>query len=873
MSNVDLNLTANNQEYISAIQGAIQANQRLRDTTKQAAEEEKRNIRDIKMAIEEYRLKKEMASSTQAQEAYNKKIQEAKLHLHDANKNLEKYNNQLKQQEVAVNRADAAKKKLLTTLGRLAGAVGGVYGAFRILQGVISATDSAADRLQATKAGLKGAMDALNQSINQGDWSGLIENMRNAYQAARDYEYGQIELGHVERAYSIQSIELMNELNEVRNRMNEQETRTIQQRMEDLEEFNNINNKLLENEQFLASETIRLEQEKLQKRLNLSEEQLALMDSYVRNYNTLTNNELADVRRVTEARDNQKKIERQVLATRIALGVNLSESLRKEGDVQIQKAKEVADAEENSLNERARAYFDLSKQIDLFEGEEADRMGEAMKRVEQATARKITTDRVYERFRQRFLREEQAERDAARAIEEQRIKEFNALRLKLEEMFNAQKMEGLTGYSRIDQERVMAQASIDVLKDELESKGTLEREHLEIIHSLRAEVDRQAQVKRNELRNASRAEQNQQYIEELQLNQEQNDRLRELKEQVYLSELDMLEDSELKKLEFKRDAMEREIATLRLRNEEVSNLEAELLENQMELINRQIVEVSRGNKANWKDYVSAVRMASMEVVSLFRSVHSERVAIAERERSLLDTRVAEAERAVNREIQINAQGNASNIALEKERLAAVKAEREEALRVEEEMLAKQRALDSIMQANSLISASANIYKSLSGFGPIGIALAITTITTMLAMFAKSKLEIRNATKLRKGASGDATGMVTGRTHEDGGEKFLDHIEVERGEQWGVLSASKVPKYSAEFHRIVKEMNEGKYKPLSLTSNIHNRTERGSYGRDELLSINAGISKLNRTMADKEQVTELADRIIIRSGNKTRIIRR
>lgn len=83
----------------------------------------------------------------------------------------------------------------------------------------------------------------------------------------------------------------------------------------------------------------------------------------------------------------------------------------------------------------------------------------------------------------------------------------------------------------------------------------------------------------------------------------------------------------------------------------------------------------------------------------------------------------------------------------------------------EELVARQQRLqliqDSITQASSLVTASSNIFKTFSVFGPLQIPLAITAIGAMFAAFAKAKVDAFAATRLHTGADSlyEGIGMI------------------------------------------------------------------------------------------------------------------
>src|SRR5690606_6398253 len=123
-----------------------------------------------------------------------------------------------------------------------------------------------------------------------------------------------------------------------------------------------------------------------------------------------------------------------------------------------------------------------------------------------------------------------------------------------------------------------------------------------------------------------------------------------------------------------------------------------------------------------------------------------------------------------------------------------------------------------------------------------------------------------------GGSGNKTGIITGKKHSQGGENFLDHVEVESGESWGVLAANKVPKYGQAFHGIVKAMNEGR---LELRPNFKipqsNSTVIVNNDIKRMQSLESAMRDVERAIKDQPQIYYSGGKRIERKGRNTRII--
>jgi hypothetical protein len=297
------------------------------------------------------------------------------------------------------------------------------------------------------------------------------------------------------------------------------------------------------------------------------------------------------------------------------------------------------------------------------------------------------------------------------------------------------------------------------------------------------------------------------------------------------------------------------------------------------LIDKEI-EGAKASKTIW-DYIGLgnspeAQEAIKNSVDTFRGVlddiFSARVEDAQRTRELLDTQISETQRALEAEMDMMRDGYAYNVDVKKKELEDLKVAREKALKDEEKAIKAQRALDTVSQLSSLISASADIFKSLAKLGPIGVAVAIATIGTMFGAFAAAKVKASQATKLAAGGTGDETGVITGRRHSQGGERFLDHVEVERGERWGVLNRRASAKYGRAFSEIVTSFNKDRV-PIEAVTGDPNIIIDVNQTNERLDRVHGELVRLNSKFGNKRELVDLGDRIIEKIGNKTRIIRK
>ena len=267
-----------------------------------------------------------------------------------------------------------------------------------------------------------------------------------------------------------------------------------------------------------------------------------------------------------------------------------------------------------------------------------------------------------------------------------------------------------------------------------------------------------------------------------------------------------------------------------------------------------------------QEMISAIEKSANAINDILNEALANRVAIAQRERELLDTKIAETQRSIELEQQLFEDGYANNLTSQKEYLKQLQEERDKALIEEEKAIKRQQLYDKITQTGSLLVSVAQILASATKLGLAGLALAPFAIATLWAIWGKAK---SSTSKLAEGGSGSDTGIITGKRHSQGGERFLDHVEVERGEQWGVLSRPASEKYGKVFHDMVSSFNKDQmpsFMPISNSVRVEN-----SGPNSRLDKVITEQKKLNQSLLKQPQIGFQGNKKVIRNGNKMRIV--
>ena len=217
-----------------------------------------------------------------------------------------------------------------------------------------------------------------------------------------------------------------------------------------------------------------------------------------------------------------------------------------------------------------------------------------------------------------------------------------------------------------------------------------------------------------------------------------------------------------------------------------------------------------------KDAQGAIKEGVKLVIDGINQISEARVKAAEERVAAIDKEIEAEKDQLDKEIELAKAGLANNVDTEKKRLAELKAQRDAALKEEAKARRAAIILDSVQQLSSLITASANIFKSLSGlpFG-LGVPVAIGVIAAMFGAFVAAKAKALKAADVPKFREG---GKLPGRRHEQGGTPIIDRsgYQIAEGEE-GEYLLPVGP--SREHEPFLDRMRKGEFRGVNLDALI------------------------------------------------------
>lgn len=199
-------------------------------------------------------------------------------------------------------------------------------------------------------------------------------------------------------------------------------------------------------------------------------------------------------------------------------------------------------------------------------------------------------------------------------------------------------------------------------------------------------------------------------------------------------------------------------------------------------------------------------------------------AAAEAAINAANAQVNAAQRTLDAEIEARNAGYANEVETAQKELELAKKNQEKALKEQQKAQKAQLAADSIEQASSLTTASANIWKALSGINVVGPGLAVAAIATMWASFAAAKIRAIRVSKQNTEQYGEGTvELLRGGSHQSGHDIDLGtkpdgtKRRAEGGEFFAVINKRNSRKYRNIIPDVIKSFNDGTFASRYMTA--------------------------------------------------------
>lgn len=245
------------------------------------------------------------------------------------------------------------------------------------------------------------------------------------------------------------------------------------------------------------------------------------------------------------------------------------------------------------------------------------------------------------------------------------------------------------------------------------------------------------------------------------------------------------------------------------------------------------------------------------VFDMYEKMNQARIDQAEFDIDRTESELERLQSDLNSRREILAGGTSQEIELLENKIKDEEALLQRQIEAREKAVRQQQILDIIMQSSKLILSVAEIFASESNKGIVGVATAIAGAASLIASFAALKQQAKNEVGLGEGGVIETDGArvkrITGRKHNSdgtGGEPLLRHVNVEAGENIGVLTRDASSRFGGQFEQAVSMWNSGKdyfssiHSPMNFDISVQNGMVEALLRENNTL-----VSELTRTQKD------------------------
>ena len=281
------------------------------------------------------------------------------------------------------------------------------------------------------------------------------------------------------------------------------------------------------------------------------------------------------------------------------------------------------------------------------------------------------------------------------------------------------------------------------------------------------------------------------------------------------------------------------------------------------------------------DQQSALNTAIDSVKESISSLVDSWNAAADAAVNAANAQVDAAQKTLDAEIEARNAGYANEVTTAQKELALAKKNQEQALKEKQKAQKAQLAIDSITQASSLITASANIWSALGGIPYVGPALAVAAIATMWATFAAAKVKAYQVSQQQTEQYGDGTvELLQGGSHASGNDIDLGtkrdgtRRRAEGGEFFAVINKRNSRRYRDVIPDVINSFNDGTFADRYQRANA----AMAGYAVGMIGGGTTDVSGLERDVAairkqgDQIQYVDGQGNTVIRYKNLTRKIK-
>ena len=218
------------------------------------------------------------------------------------------------------------------------------------------------------------------------------------------------------------------------------------------------------------------------------------------------------------------------------------------------------------------------------------------------------------------------------------------------------------------------------------------------------------------------------------------------------------------------------------------------------------------------DQIYALQDATNIVIENLQSILDAEIELAEQAVAAAEERVEAAQKAYDAEVEARNNGYANNVATAKKELEQEKKNQLARQKQLDAAQKRQESLNTITQASSLVTASANLWSAFSSIPIVGPALAMAAIATMWTSFAAAKVKARQVTATASEEYGEGgLEFLEGGSHASGNDIDLGvknskkkRMKAEGGEALAIINKRNTRRYKKLLPDVIDSFNKGTF---------------------------------------------------------------
>lgn len=365
--------------------------------------------------------------------------------------------------------------------------------------------------------------------------------------------------------------------------------------------------------------------------------------------------------------------------------------------------------------------------------------------------------------------------------------------------------------------------------------------------------------------------------------------LLDAQQELAASEFALLDKNERQKTEFQlrmeRERLQKILELDAAAGYKMTETERKTIENTIAAIEKETKKLPYNNLYELmgigldSDQQDALNTAIDSVKESIASIVDSWNAAADAALNAANAQVDAAQKTLDAEIEARNAGYANEVTTAQKELELSKKNQEQAIKEKQKAQKAQLAIDTITQASSLITASANIWSSLSGIPYVGPALAAAALVTMWGSFALAKVKAAQVAGQTEQYGQGTVELLQGGSHASGHDIDLGtkpdgtRRRAEGGEYFAVINKRNSRRYGHLIPDVINAFNDGTFADKYQRANA----AMGGYAVGLVGGGNTDVSGLEKDVAaireqgDRTQYVDGQGNTIIRYKNLTRKI--